>query len=205
EYNGETYQTAEHWMMVRKAELFNDLEKRAEILSAETPGKAKAKGREVRGFNQRVWNEERMSIVINGNVLKFLKNKDLCQFLLNTQERILVEASPVDPIWGIGLAQDNPATLNPYEWKGTNLLGFALMEVRRRLNQVEGVEALTKVLPPPWLKYPELDPMDMGWKMGYGEEYILELSKYFETLNEKEKYFYQLIYPAPKEWLNWYD
>ncbi|WP_444942547.1 NADAR domain-containing protein [Microbulbifer sp. ZKSA004] len=60
----------------------------------------------------------------------------LKQFLLNTEDRVLVEASPVDRIWGIGLAQDNSASENPNDWKGLNLLGFALMEVRARLTGI---------------------------------------------------------------------
>jgi ribA/ribD-fused uncharacterized protein len=71
--------------------------------------------------------------VVQGNYLKFSQHKALEQFLLQTHDRVLVEASPVDPVWGIGLAEDHPDVLHPSKWKGTNLLGFALMEVRDQL------------------------------------------------------------------------
>ncbi|MCP4177219.1 MAG: NADAR family protein, partial [bacterium] len=69
-------------------------------------------------------------IVIDGNVLKFRQNKALSVFLLNTKDKVLVEASPYDRIWGIGISPDDENIVNPYLWKGENLLGFGIMEVR---------------------------------------------------------------------------
>lgn len=128
--DGQFYQTAEHFMMAEKASLFDDHSRRAEILGASNPGAAKALGRKVRGFDQNVWLEKRFSIVIRGNEAKFSQNPELGEFLKQTGSRILVEASPVDRIWGIGLAQDDPRVSNPNLWRGLNLLGFALMSVR---------------------------------------------------------------------------
>lgn len=79
------------------------------------------------------WQEACFEIVVTGNYQKFGQQPDLQAYLIQTGDRVLVEASPVDPIWGIGLAQDDPAALNPTHWRGTNLLGFALMAVRDRL------------------------------------------------------------------------
>jgi ribA/ribD-fused uncharacterized protein len=73
--------------------------------------------------------------VVEGNLHKFSQDENLKEFLLNTNERILVEASPMDKIWGIGLAADHPNIENPILWKGENLLGFALMEVRDELRK----------------------------------------------------------------------
>lgn len=87
-------------------------------------------GREVRNFEESIWNDKRSEIVIAGSVNKFTQNKDLGEFLLNTKERILVEASPIDNIWGVGLSADDKSIGNPNHWDGLNLLGFALMEVR---------------------------------------------------------------------------
>ncbi|KZN66462.1 hypothetical protein N473_08710 [Pseudoalteromonas luteoviolacea CPMOR-1] len=133
EENGYLFATAEHYMMYHKAKLFDDNEACERVLSAKTPGAAKAIGREVRGFEQKVWESKRFGIVVNANLAKFSQNPALKAFLINTRDRILVEASPVDKIWGVGLAQDDPRIEDVYSWQGLNLLGFALMEVREKL------------------------------------------------------------------------
>jgi ribA/ribD-fused uncharacterized protein len=129
------YKTAEHWMMAKKAILFNDNETFDKIIECKTPAEAKKLGREVKNYNDSIWLENRFEIVKNGNLNKFSQNKDLLQFLLNTKEQVIVEASPVDPIWGIGMASDHKDIKNPEKWKGLNLLGFALMEVRDELRK----------------------------------------------------------------------
>ncbi|OAL60866.1 hypothetical protein A6R74_17525 [Halomonas sp. ALS9] len=129
----QTYLTAEHYMMAKKAELFGDEIARRKALSSKTPGEAKKMGRSVVGFNKDIWVEIRFEIVVSANLAKFSQNPELKAFLLNTGDRVLVEASPVDKIWGIGLAADDPATSDPYKWQGLNLLGFALMCVRDQL------------------------------------------------------------------------
>ena len=131
--DGVKYQTAEHYMMAEKARLFKDNEILAKILAVSHPGEAKKLGRQVKGFDQETWLEHRSPIVVQGNVGKFNQNEALKEFLLNTGERILVEASPRDRIWGIGLGQNNPDAANPDKWRGLNLLGFALMKVRSLL------------------------------------------------------------------------
>jgi hypothetical protein len=132
---GVQYATAEHFMMAEKARMFADHEVRASILTAGTPAQAKKLGRGVRRFDSEVWEAARFEIVVRGNMEKFSQNDPLKHFLLGTGTRILVEASPVDPIWGIGLAADDPAAATPERWNGLNLLGFALMEVRQSLSR----------------------------------------------------------------------
>lgn len=131
--DGVHYHTAEHWMMARKAELFNDPSAREKILSNPKPGAAKAYGREVQNFDQGTWVEHRIDIAISGNLHKFGQNRELANYLLGTGDRVLVEASPVDAIWGIGLEATDERCLDPSAWQGLNLLGFALMVVRDRL------------------------------------------------------------------------
>ncbi|MEO0340141.1 MAG: NADAR family protein, partial [Bacteroidota bacterium] len=87
----------------------------------------------VRGFKPEVWDENKVEIVVEGNFHKFSQAPELKEFLLNTKDRILVEASPYDKIWGIGLNAQAEGIENPDTWKGQNLLGFALMEVRDQL------------------------------------------------------------------------
>lgn len=124
------YVSAEHYMMAEKAKLFNDIEVRERIIATSNPGSAKALGREVKGFNQEIWEQQRMNIVIRANIAKFSQNKELGNFLISTGNRVLVEASPVDKIWGIGLSEQDKEVSNPLLWNGLNLLGFALMKVR---------------------------------------------------------------------------
>lgn len=135
--NDKGYQTAEHFMMAAKARLFNDLESEEKILQAKTPGEAKKLGRGVKGFDNDVWLGNRFAIVVEANLHKFGQNEELKEFLLNTGDSILVEASPVDKIWGVGLAADDAAIENPQSWNGLNLLGFALMEVREQLRHTK--------------------------------------------------------------------
>jgi ribA/ribD-fused uncharacterized protein len=131
--DGITYKTAEHWMMAKKAELFNDNEILQKIIQANSPAEVKKLGREVRNYNDALWLANRYEIVKQGNFYKFSQNSNLKAFLLNTKERVLAEASPVDAIWGIGMAGDHKDIHNPEKWRGLNLLGFALMEVRDEL------------------------------------------------------------------------
>ncbi|GAA5079144.1 NADAR family protein [Nocardia iowensis] len=131
--DGNTFASAEHYMMWGKAVLFGDKENAERVLAAETPKAAKALGREVRGFDGKVWSAHRYEIVVRGNVAKFGQHAELLEYLLGTGERVLVEASPVDRVWGIGLAADDPRAEDPARWQGLNLLGFALMEARAQL------------------------------------------------------------------------
>lgn len=130
---GMVYTTAEHYMMAEKARLFGDRAVEQKIMNAKTAAEAKELGREVRHFDQAIWEKHRFGIVLQGNGLKFGQHPALKDFLLQTGNRILAEASPVDRIWGIGLTKDHPDAESPERWPGLNLLGFALMEVRDRL------------------------------------------------------------------------
>jgi len=127
--DGIYYATAEHYMMAEKARLF-DASMVEYILNAKSPAEAKALGREVKNFNEEVWDKVSFDIVVKGNMAKFSQNEDLKAFLQATKNRVLVEASPKDRIWGIGLSVHDKEVENPFEWKGLNKLGFALMVVR---------------------------------------------------------------------------
>lgn len=133
ELDGIRYATAEHYMMAQKAKLFHDDAIFEKILQAEHPNQAKKLGRLVQNYDENVWLAQRFQIVLQGNIAKFSQHVMLKDFLLATGERVLVEASPVDKIWGIGLAQDHDQAQHPEQWKGLNLLGFALMQTRTAL------------------------------------------------------------------------
>jgi ribA/ribD-fused uncharacterized protein len=131
--DGVHFLTAEHYMMAEKARLFGDLATLQKILAVPHPHAAKKLGREVQNFQPHLWDAQRVAIVVRGNLAKFSQNSSLKQFLVDTGDRILVEASPIDKIWGTGLAADSPDVEHPDKWPGLNLLGFALMAVRRAL------------------------------------------------------------------------
>ncbi|MFJ8585502.1 NADAR family protein [Streptomyces sp. NPDC093595] len=131
--DGVTYATAEHWMMASKARLFGDAEAERQAVGASSPAAAKKAGRLVRGFDEETWARERFGIVVAGSEHKFGQHPRLRDFLLSTGGRVLVEASPMDRVWGIGLAATDPRAGNPAQWRGLNLLGFALMTARTRL------------------------------------------------------------------------
>lgn len=140
--DGAGYASAEHFMMAAKARLFGDEAIVPEILAASHPAEAKALGRKVRGFDNDVWEKHRFGLVVEGNVAKFGQHPELRDYLLGTGDRVLVEASPRDRIWGIGLGAKNERAADPGQWRGLNLLGFALMETRHRLAEAgPGVSA----------------------------------------------------------------
>ena len=135
EVAGVKYHTAEQYMMAQKALLFNDAEVYDEIMSADNPRDYKKLGRKIRNFDSKVWDTKKYEIVVEGNKAKFSQNDELKEFLLSTGDAILVEASPYDRIWGIGLYPAQAAKGTVDQWRGLNLLGCALMEVRDWLRE----------------------------------------------------------------------
>jgi ribA/ribD-fused uncharacterized protein len=128
--DGATFACAEQFMMHGKARLFGDDEIAAQILETLDPRTHKALGRKVRGFDDRAWKAAREDIVYAGNRAKFTQNPALLATLLATAGTELVEASPMDRIWGIGMASSNPAAVDRTKWKGQNLLGRILTRLR---------------------------------------------------------------------------
>ncbi|MEZ4459366.1 MAG: NADAR family protein [bacterium] len=131
--DGVVYPTAEHWMMAEKARLFEDDHTLAAILATDKPDVAKKLGRKVSPFDAQKWDERRYDAVVEGNVHKFGQHAELRDFLMSTGDQVLVEASPYDKIWGIGMGDKDPRATSPLTWDGLNLLGFALMDVRDQL------------------------------------------------------------------------
>jgi ribA/ribD-fused uncharacterized protein len=133
EIDGTVYPSAEHFMMAEKARLFSDSLSLERILEAPAPADAKALGRGVRNYHDGRWATARVDAVLRGNLAKFGQHPDLRNFLMATNDLVLVEASPQDVVWGIGLGASDVRAARPSQWRGENLLGFALTEVRERL------------------------------------------------------------------------
>lgn len=125
---------SEQAMMYIKAMLFDDKESASAILKTKDPGLQKRLGRAVKNYNEDTWANVRVDVVYEILMRKFAQNDDLLKILLDTGDRIIVEASPYDKVWGIGMGVDkHPAILNPDNWKGDNLLGQCLMFAREDL------------------------------------------------------------------------
>lgn len=131
--NGIKYTSTEQYFMYQKAILFNDLEVAEKILKESNQAKIKALGREVKNFVSSVWDDNKYRIMVDANRYKFSQSPDLKDLLLATRDSELVEASPYDKIWGIGLSPSDIKALDKISWRGQNLLGKALMEVRSEL------------------------------------------------------------------------
>lgn len=127
------YNCAEQYMMAQKAILFNDQDALEEIMDTDDPREQKRLGRTIANFDPDIWNQHAIDIVVKGNYAKFSQNPELKQWLLNTQDKILVEASPCDKIWGVGLRENDKRILNRQNWKGSNWLGEDLSTVRAML------------------------------------------------------------------------
>ena len=132
----DNYCCMEQYMMSEKARLFGDEEIREKIMKSADPREIKALGRLVKNFDDSLWNRVKYSIVLTGNYYKFMQNEELKKFLLSTGDKVLVEASPYDRVWGIGMGASNENIEKPEMWRGENLLGFALMEVRDEIRNI---------------------------------------------------------------------
>lgn len=129
------YCCAEQYMMHKKALLFDDEETANAIMNTSIPSEHQDLGRQVKNFKQSIWDEHAREIVYTGNMLKFKQNPRLLEILLATGDKILVEASPYDCIWGIGLDQEAANRLPASEWLGKNWLGEVLNQVKKDLSQ----------------------------------------------------------------------
>lgn len=128
------YNCAEQFMMAKKALLFDDQLTHTAIMDNSIkpdPKRYKELGRQIKNFNQKIWDEKKKDIVRTGNLLKFSQNQKLFEYLIGTYPKKIVEASPYDRIWGIGYSKDD-AMNHKSSW-GQNLLGETLMFVREEL------------------------------------------------------------------------
>ena len=131
--HGVDFSSMEQYMMYRKAICFNDDKIATQILSTDDVAEIKALGRLVSGYDENLWNGIRQIVVYEGLLAKFLQNVELKEHLKETGKAILAECAVKDRIWGIGLSMRDPNRFNRAQWKGQNLLGYALMMVRERL------------------------------------------------------------------------
>ena len=135
DYKGNHFMNSEQAYMWEKADFFGDLTIANDILSTDSPKDAKDLGRLVRNYNDEEWAKVRYKKMVEVCFAKFSQNPHRLETLLSTGERILVEASPYDKVWGVGWHWTDPEILFEENWRGQNLLGKALMEVRDKLKK----------------------------------------------------------------------
>lgn len=133
ELDGIRFNSAEQWMMYAKAELFNDHEKATQILAVTDPSVQRKLGRQVHYFKEAIWEAQCRDILYKGNEAKFTQNARLTNYLTETGDAILAEASPTDLRWGIGLSISHPDRFNIAKWPGLNWLGQLLMQLRTNI------------------------------------------------------------------------
>lgn len=133
--NGMTFNCCEQWMMYNKAIMFGDMETANAIMANSNPREQKMLGRQVKGFNDDIWMQTAFDIVVQGNMAKFSQNPDLLAYMIETKDLEIVEASPYDTRWGIGMYETDEGIEDPANWRGENLLGKAIMVARERLLQ----------------------------------------------------------------------
>ena len=145
EIDGVLYNTCEQYMMAEKAKLFNDQDAYKAIMSTNHPSAQKKIGRRVKGFDKAKWEEIQengkpycWNVVYKGNYAKFTQNPGMKLALMETGNKTIVEASPYDTIWGIGLGEDDPKAHDKGHWRGTNWLGEVVTRVRQDLIKEDG-------------------------------------------------------------------
>jgi len=139
-YKGITFFNSEQAFMWEKALFFGDMLAAQNIVKDPDPARCKRIGRMIDGFDAQKWSEVSYDIMVAVNYAKYDQSSRLRRTLFETNDKIIVEASPYDTIWGIGLRAEDDDCLDPAKWKGQNLLGKALMEVRKQLIKKYGYE-----------------------------------------------------------------
>jgi len=137
EIDGTTYNCNEQYMMAEKARLFNDEDSLKKIMNASKPSDQKFQGRKVKNFDKYKWEAIARDVVYKANLAKFTQHEDGKKQLLGSGDKIIVEASPYDCIWGVGLRATDPKILDSNNWRGTNWLGEAIMKVRENIKKQE--------------------------------------------------------------------
>lgn len=132
---GIKYFCAEQYMMAKKSLLFDDINSYIKIMESDSPKEIQELGRKIKFFDQKVWDSCKEEIVYNGNYARFKQNKDQYDLLMETGNKILVEATDFDPIWSCGLSINDKRILDCKNWPGKNLLGKILTEVKYDLKK----------------------------------------------------------------------
>jgi ribA/ribD-fused uncharacterized protein len=188
--DGTTWRTVEHYFQANK---FIDSEKRFAFQMAGSPRIAAQIGRDRSSQLRSDWEEIKVSVMRKAVKAKIMRHSDVRETLLNTGDAIIIEHTTRDSYWGDGS-----------NGTGKNMLGKIYMEIRTELTQNGNFDELSSLLIPPWEKYPEIERASIGWRMGYGEDYLTLWSAWFRGLSKSGKVKYQTMYPELKDWKGFY-
>lgn len=132
----EEYVSVEQYVMAEKAKLFNDMEARESIMATKRPDCANSIGRKIYRYDEETWARHREDIVYEGNYAKFTQNEEVYQSLMETDGLLLAQANPYDTVFGIGLGLHDPNSTNSKKWRGQNILGNILTDIREELKRI---------------------------------------------------------------------
>ena len=133
--DGRLYTSVEQYLMYGKAMVFKDEEMQQAILATHDVAEIKRYGRQVKGYNETIWNGLRQLVLYRGLWLKFSQNEELKQKLIDTGSDMLVECARTDKIFACGISMKDPMRFDMSKWSGKNLLGFALMDLREQFKK----------------------------------------------------------------------
>ena len=136
--NGITYCCCEQAMMHQKALLFKDYDSTVRIMAVWNPAEHQRLGRHIKNFDQKIWDANKERIVYEVSKARYTQSAACRELLLSTGDALLVESSPYDCVWGIGLGKDDPKALDEKQWRGQNLLGKILTQVREEIKAQNG-------------------------------------------------------------------
>lgn len=181
------FENSEQCFMYYKAMFFGDVEIAEKILKNSDPKYVKGLGRKIKNYDEEKWKIVRFNLMVAANVPKYLQNESLKKVLMETEERVLVEASPYDCVWGVGLEETDPRILDEKNWKGSNLLGYALLHVRGLLStNVVPFIRIDVIHPEFKLKHSDIsEPFYIGYGDGYNDlgfnnPFCIDSDEFFE-------------------------
>ncbi|MFN7117076.1 MAG: NADAR family protein [Saprospiraceae bacterium] len=197
-----TYPTMQHYMMAHKALIFQDYDRFEKIMVAPTPREAQLLGDEIADIDFEHWAREQYDIAKEGNIHKFNQYPSFAAELLQTGNKILVEASLTDAIW-VKQDDSDDVELGYYNWISINLHGFVLMSVREFFRDFGHFEPLENPMLSPWKKFP--DASEAVFEEEPERDYLLLFCEYYNTLSAREQNIYKLTHPLPYTWYDIYD